>query len=60
MTPKFQYVAKNKAGDKIEGKIEADNSETVVKQLKERGYFVTTLKKKKEKTDVMEFLKFNK
>jgi len=60
MTPKFQYVAKNKAGDRIEGKIEADNSETVVKQLKERGYFVTSLKKKKEKNDVMEFFKLNK
>ena len=60
MTPKFQYVAKNKAGDKIEGKIEAESSEKVVNQLKERGYFVTSLNKKKDKTDVMEFFKFNK
>ncbi len=60
MAPEFQYVAKNKSGDKIEGKIEADNSSKVVKELKDRGYFVTSLKKKRDKKDVMDFFKFNK
>lgn len=60
MAPEFEYVAKNKSGDKIEGSLEADSSSTVVKKLKDRGYFVTSLEKQKEKIDIMDYFNFNK
>lgn len=60
MAPEFKYIAKNKSGDKIEGTLEADDSSQVVKKLKEKGYYVTSLNKKKNRKDVMEFFNFNK
>ena len=60
MTPEFEYTAKNKSGDTIEGTIEADDSSRVVKQLKDRGYFVTSLEEKKKSKDISKYFSFKK
>lgn len=60
MAPVFEYEAKNKKGEKISGELTAEQSSQAVKQLREKGYFVTSIKKKLEKKDIKEFLKFNK
>ncbi len=60
MAPEFNYVAKNKSGDKIKGSLEADNSSLVASQLKEKGYYVTSIKEKKARKSIDEYFKFHK
>ena len=60
MAPEFNYVAKNKSGDEIKGNLEADNSSLVASQLKEKGYYVTSIKEKKARKSIDEYFKFHK
>lgn len=46
--PIFIYEAKDKAGKKIKGEIEAKDSKLAISIIKERGYFPFLLKEKKE------------
>lgn len=60
MAPQFEYVAKNKKGETIKGNIEADNKSTIASQLREQGYYITDIKKKRESIDLNEFFKLEK
>lgn len=60
MAPVFEYEAKNKKGEKLKGTLEVDESSQVVKQLREKGYYVTSINTKIEKKDVREYISVNK
>lgn len=60
MAVEFKYKARKHDGQKLTGTIEAENSEQVVKQLKNRGYYITSLEKKKKNLDLSQYFKFNK
>ncbi|MFW5787248.1 MAG: type II secretion system F family protein, partial [Halanaerobiales bacterium] len=60
MAVEFKYKARKHDGQKLTGTIEAKNSEQVVKKLKNRGYYITSLEKKKKNLDLSQYFKFNK
>ena len=60
MAPFFQYEARNKAGEKITGKLEADNSTQLAKQLKNQDYYVTSITEKRKEIDIGKSLKLSK
>ncbi len=60
MAPVFHYIAKNKNGDELKGSIEAESSSMVASQLKEKGYYITSIKEKKRRKSVGEYLQFDK
>ncbi|TDX53036.1 type II secretion system F family protein [Orenia marismortui] len=41
----FLYKARNQSGELTEGLIEADNEEIVVKRLREKGFYITSIEK---------------
>ncbi|MEJ6950056.1 type II secretion system F family protein [Natronospora cellulosivora (SeqCode)] len=52
MSPVYDYQAVNNNGEKISGSIEVENSSMVARQLKENGYFVTSVKEATAKKEV--------
>ncbi len=60
MAPMFNYVAKNREGEELKGSLEADNSSMVASQLKEKGYYVTSINEKKKRKSLGEYFKFRK
>ncbi|MFP4017335.1 MAG: type II secretion system F family protein, partial [Halanaerobiales bacterium] len=60
MSPLYDYQAVNSNGEKISGSIEVDNSTLVARQLKENGYFVTSVKEAKKKKDLGDLFKSKK
>ncbi|SIQ12833.1 type II secretion system F family protein [Halanaerobium kushneri] len=57
MAIEFQYTAKNKEGDVVEGTIEAENKSVIARQLREKGYYITEISEKRKAIDVGEFIK---
>jgi len=43
----FQYRAKNYEGKSIQGELEGDSKEQVIAKLREKGFFITSITKKK-------------
>lgn len=60
MAPVFEYEAKNREGEKISGTLEVEDASLVVKQLREKGYFVTSLNQKTNKKDTGGYFSFSK
>lgn len=60
MAPVFEYEAKNREGEKISGTLEVEDASLVVKQLREKGYFVTSLNQKTKKKDTGGYFSFSK
>ncbi|HLV09656.1 MAG TPA: type II secretion system F family protein, partial [Halanaerobiales bacterium] len=58
MAPVFEYQARSKSGKKVNGTISADEPSLVASQLKEQGYYVTSVDQKVEKKDVGEYFSF--
>src|SRR5690554_2274738 len=58
MAPVFEYQARSKSGKKVNGTISADEPSLVASQLKEQGYYVTSVDQKAEKKDVAEYFSF--
>ncbi|MFP4016719.1 MAG: type II secretion system F family protein, partial [Halanaerobiales bacterium] len=56
--PVYEYEAVNTSGEKITGNLEVERSSMVARQLKENGYYVTSIKEVVKKKDVGEFLSF--
>jgi len=55
----FSYTAKNKQGHQITGALEAESSSEIIKQMGSRGYYVVSIKEKKESgVDFKELFKF--
>lgn len=52
MAVEFQYQAKNKNGDSISGTLEAESKSVVVSQLRNKGYYITKIKKKRKSSDI--------
>ena len=60
MATEFVYKARNKSGDKIKGKIEAENKSVIAQQLREKGYFITEIDEKSGSIDIGEYLNMHK
>ncbi len=60
MSPVFNYVARSKSGEQINGTLEADNSSNVASQLREKGYYVTDLDEQRDRGSFREYLKFSR
>lgn len=60
MTPVFEYEARNREGERISGILEGEDTSLVARQLREKGYYVTSISKKSERKDIGEFLKFSR
>lgn len=58
MAPMFEYIARDGNGEEVNGTLEAENSSHLAGQLKEKGYYVTSIEKKKEKKDLGEYFNF--
>jgi len=46
--PVFQYQAKNWEGKVVKSEIEGESKDAVIQKLRERGYFVTSIKEKRK------------
>jgi len=57
MAPIYEYEAISRGGERVAGRIEADRSNIAAKQLKESGYYVTSIKEVQEKKDLGSVLK---
>lgn len=57
MAPIYEYEAMSRGGERVAGRIEADRSNIAAKQLKESGYYVTSIKEVQEKKDLGSVLK---
>ncbi len=60
MAPVFEYEARSRTGKKIKGTLTADEPSVVANQLKEQGYFITSVNKKPGKKDIGEYFDFRK
>src|SRR6056297_3557857 len=54
MAPQFEFTAKNKKGDIIKDNLEATSKSALASQIRDRGYFITDIKEKKERKTVSE------
>jgi type IV pilus assembly protein PilC len=52
----FRYSAKDSTGRLISGVIEADNDAMVIDRLRDMGFFITSLERTVERTDVFQYL----
>ncbi|MFW6022181.1 MAG: type II secretion system F family protein [Halanaerobiaceae bacterium] len=52
MSPVYKYEAVSSSGDKISGDLEVERSTMVAKQLKENGYYVTSIEEVNPKKDI--------
>lgn len=59
VSPVFEYQARNRQGEKVNGTLEVENSNTVARQLKEQGYFVTSINEKHQRKDLGEYFKLS-
>ena len=46
--PTFFYKAKNYEGKSIQGELEGDSKEQVIARLREKGFFITAIEKRKQ------------
>lgn len=60
MAPVFEYEAKNREGEKINGVLEVEDASLAAKQLREKGYFITSLNQKTKKKDAGGYFSFSK
>ena len=51
MPPVYEYEAVSRGGERISGRIEAERSSTVARQLKESGFYITSIKEVQEKKE---------
>ena len=52
MPPVYEYEAVSRGGERISGRIEAERSSTVARQLKESGFYITSIKEVQEKKEL--------
>jgi type IV pilus assembly protein PilC len=52
----FRYSAKDATGRQVAGVIEADSDALVVERLRDMGFFITSLERTVERTDVLQYL----
>lgn len=52
----FRYSAKDATGRQVAGVIEADNAALVVERLRDMGFFITSIERTVERTDVFQYL----
>lgn len=52
MSPLYEYEAVNASGESIKGVIEVERSNMVARQLKESGYYVTSIREVQEKKEI--------
>lgn len=52
----FRYSAKDATGRQVAGVIEADNDALVVERLRDMGFFITSIERTVERTDVFQYL----
>lgn len=52
MAPEFEYEAVSKSGERIKGTITADNSTVVARQLREEGYYITSIEEQVERKEI--------
>ena len=57
MSPIYEYEAVSRGGERISGRIEAERSSMVARQLKESGYFITSIKEVQEKKELGSLIK---
>lgn len=60
MATQFEYTAKNKNGETVEGEIEAEDKSAIASQLRSQGFYVTEIKEKRTARDVKEIFNFKK
>jgi type IV pilus assembly protein PilC len=57
MAPIYEYQAVNRSGKQIKGSIEGEHSSEVAKQLKENGYYITSISEKREGRSILSKIK---
>lgn len=60
MATQFEYTAKNKNGETVEGEIEAEDKSAIASQLRSQGFYVTEIKEKRAARDVKEIFNFKR